>query len=380
MTPSYTVYLSGIYYTYKSMTDDKNMHEQAPTGIVSSTGKPGPEVRSDQRFYVNSSKYSADANQFQRKWDQTVRVQQKFERRPEALTRAASKSIISTDVLGHLLADEIHRKDVEVALPLAEYGMSDSWLVFLGRNASGRRAIASSEVEMEKTSEQIDLVQTSPLERLKEKAAEGFTFTTSIEPDQVDDLYDLWGSTFGWTSEQVDNFRQSIALEKQGNLEDRTIWFAGVEYGGKLIGASMGQKLVMKGEGDISLECVESTEWRKKPDSPGNGLTPSVLAGLHAQILESFGEKKPLIFAECNIFAGANSTGHKAGLQIPQREVAIGERVYKVPQILKQNVKIGDDVEVNAPYRDFVVESLTKEGIERYYTPLQRTEILSYFK
>lgn len=362
------------------MTDDKNMHEQAPTGIVSSTGKPGPEIRSDERFYVNSNKYAPEAAQFQRKWDQTVRVQQRFERRPEALTRAASKSIVSTEVLGHLLADETHKKDVEVALPLGEYGMGDSWLVFLGRNAPGRRTIASSEVEMEKTSEQIDLVRDSPLDRLKIKAAEGFTFTTSVEPEQVDDLFELWGSTFGWNREQIENFRQSIQKEKQGNPEDRTMWFAGVEYNGQLIGASMGQKLIMVGEGNVPLECVESTEWRKKPDTPGNGLTPSVLAGLHAQILDSFGEKTPLIFAECNIWSGANSTGHKAGLQIPQREVAIGESIYKVPQILKQNVKIGDDVEVNAPYRDFVVESLKREGIEKYYAPSQRAEILSYFK
>ncbi len=358
------------------MANNQDMSKE----IVSSTGQPGPQIRIDERFYVNSNLYADNAQRFQSKWDQAVRIQQKYESKAESLTRAASKSVVSTEVLGHLLSDEKRRQDVEVAFPLGDYGMNNSWMVFLGRNSVERPSIASSEIEIETTSEQIDLVSKSPIERLREKAAEGFTFTDTVKAEQLEDLYELWGTTFGWTREQIDNFRQNIVTEKKGQPEDRTMWFAGVEYDGRLIGASMGQKIIMPGEDGKPLECVESTEWRKKPNSPGNGLTPSVLAGLHAQILESFGdEKTPLIFAECNIWSGAGSTGHKAGLQVPQREVAIGETMYKVPQILRQNVKIGDEVQVTAPYRDFVVEVLRKEGIDKYYSPEQRREILSYF-
>lgn len=360
------------------MTDGINMgiEQGSQRGIVSSTGNPGPELRSDERFYVNATKYATDPEHFLKKWNQVVRIQERYKGK-EGTTRAVFKGIVSDSVFETALGDKGARKEIEVAVPLANFGMGNSWLVYLGHNDESREAIAPIDVSIEQTSEQTELVVKPPIERVRDAVQKGLTFTDEISPEHLSQLHDLWGETFGWEKAQIENLRND--LEKDKANSDRSIWFSGILHDGKLVGAAMGQKLGLVGEGDNTFDLVESTEWRKKEGTSQNGFMPAALAMLNAQILEStHGKQTPLIFAECNLASGANVTGHKAGFQVPGREVSIKDEAIKIPQILSQNVRIGDGVRVATAYRDFAFMALSNQAIGQYYDNQARAEMLSY--
>lgn len=338
--------------------------------IFSSTGDLGVHRRHSNRLYVVGSELSSDPQEFSTNYHRLIAIEEKH----PTITRGVFKGVVSNEVLSSILVQPDVHKDVEVVVPLAEYGMPDSSLVYLGHNSESRRSIVPVGDMVEATSEQVPLVGKSPYRRIAKVVEQGYKFKNSIEEEQADELFELWGKTFGWDKEQILGFIHRLKNERAVAPSNRSLWFSGiVNEEGRLIGASMAERQNLPGADDNKLPCVESTEWRVHPGYTGKRLMSPTITMLNAQILNDLGNDI-FIFAECNYIQGAHVTGHQAGFQLPSREVAEG---IEVPQILVQNVGIKDGSSLNGgKFRDFVFMQLKPEAIDRYYKPESRQQML----
>lgn len=349
--------------------------QKSPHEFVSSTGRPGASLRSDRRVYFNEQTYPTEADKFSSNLGRLLTMPDR-QTGEAARTRAVYKGIVSNDILTGVLADQNRKNDLEVLVPLADFGMPGASLAYFGHNADGRSPIVPKETMIEGTSEQVRLTDEEPLARIEATLSKGYKFIDTVKEGQVDSLYELWGKAFGWEKEQVEIFRKNLAQDALTAPSDRTIWFSGIEYEGQIVGATMGQKLDLPGENG-NLTCVESTEWSISKDHGKRGIMPAAISMLNAQVLTSLGDNPtPFIFAECNLESFANVVGHKAGLVIPER----GENGSQVPQILVQNVSIGDNVEAARPYRDFAFMYMTPKAIETYYNGDARGKMMAYLR
>ncbi len=410
LTRDYAAHILIFCQCYTSyMTDNVTMHENrtAPKGaqnfrspsrdINQPVGQIGVDASSDfystaprigfkvnasyERAYVLGNRYSDNPEEVLTNWDRVQKIQDK---RGERTTRSVFRGIVSSEVMEAIVKNPSVKDQVEAAVPLGEYGMNNSYLVSLGNNHVERTAYAPPADMKETTSEQLDMVNRSPLSSVEDKVRDGLTFTNSIKPEQVDKLYALWGKTFNWTREEVEGFRLTLQKELDDPSGKRHNWFTGVEdANGELMGAALAVGMELPGEDGKNLKYIESSEWRRDPDAPSNinGIMPGTLAVLNAQILESFGEgDHPFIWAETNIPGGAHVSGHRGGLQIPSRDIRIGQADVQIPQVIVQNVEVGDGLEINTRYRDFAFMRLSPQTIQMYYDKQTRQKILSYVK
>lgn len=339
--------------------------------IFSSTGELGASRRQDNRLYVNAREACSDPEALGDVFQRMLDIQG---RHPEQVGRVVYRGVVSDNVLSYLVSDPGLNSNLEVALPLREFSGDNSWLIYLANNRSGRDRIVGQEVMIWDSFDQKDDV-TPPVDRVgairshSEYAGLGsfntpYRFLTEIPEEAVDEVHELWGSTFGWQRDQA----LSLSGRLNTQASDRDVWFSAISHRGKIVSLAMAEmRPIPSFNGALNL--VESTEWRTKNGFEGKGLMTATVTALNAQILRDLQDSPnglPLIYAECNFQSRSDRVGHGAGFRIPERFAA----GYLVPQILVQNVGVRDGHELEGKLRDFTFMYLPAEVIRDSYSPL----------
>lgn len=344
--------------------------------IFSSTGRLGVSRRQYERLYVNGTHYSTDPVEVERNFRRLLEI---AERHPQKIGRSIFRGLVNEDVLRHLSNNGL-QPYLEAVLPVSEFTGDNSWLVYLTNNKLGRELIVPREVMISETSAQKSEVA-PPLERIQSIIEQGYTFVNHIPKDQVDQVYGLWGETFGWERYEVDNLRVRLIAgsnKTPSQKAQKEVWFSAVCDNGTIIGAAMAERLPIP-SAESRLDLVESTEWRTRDEYAGNGLITATVAALNAQILSDLQDNPnglPLIYAECNFQSRSDRAGHGAGFRIPERTEG-----YSAPQILVQNVMVRDGQPVpEGRLRDFTFMYLPVESIQKHYNPTQVNSITQMIK
>lgn len=332
--------------------------------IISSTGNLGLHPRGDNRLYCNWRHEPITS---------ALKVSaffRRLEKINEVFYPGGSVAIEGRRDVWRGLVEERVAKDliissnngnnsskVETAFPIRE----NLWYLVAARNDSERKYLRPLEEIVEGARQNIRPFN-SPLEIIRKVISEDYSFITTILPEDKktkQELFQLWGETFGWDLEQISNFCTRLSTEDN---ENRTVWFSGIKNtDGKLIAAAMAELLLLKGHNGEDIEIVESTEWR----SEKKDYAKAVIDQLHVQVLHSYDDA--IIIAECNYHRGAHRAAQKSGMISP--DVFVND--MQVSQVLEQNVTVNDG---NSPkgLRDFVVYVLPKDAIPEK----EREEIL----
>ncbi|MBU1000053.1 hypothetical protein KKE78_01475 [Patescibacteria group bacterium] len=333
--------------------------------IFSSTGRLGVSRRPYDRIYVNGI-YSSDPNEFEENFQRLIAIGRRHQRKS---SRNLFRGLVSETVMQHISTNGLNSY-LEVALPVNEFIDDNSWFVYLADNSPGRELIVPREVMMKAVSKQREEI-ISPIERIRSVLQQGYTFIDRIHEDQVNQVYSLWGETFGWKRYQVDNLRRRLDANQYDSRSRRDVWFAAIKYDRTIIGAAMAELLSIPAAYG-QLDLVESTEWRTRDGYTGNGFMTATVAVLNAQILSDLQRRRnnisPLIYAECNFQSRSDRVGHGAGFCIPERTNA--------PQILVQNALVRDGQLVEeGKLRDFTFMYLSIEAMHEHYDFMQTEAI-----
>lgn len=336
--------------------------------IFSSTGGLGISCRQDGRLYKNAEVVFGDHKEVEEDFCRLVTM---GEEEP-GVSRAVWRGVVEGDSAVHIFNNELYKSKVEVALPLADFTGDPSWFIVMAKNEPGREQIVATDVMICETEKQREVTR-SPVERVGEVLGkEGYSFVNYISEDQVDQVHDLWGETFGWKRQEVDNLRRRLDEANEGDNTQRDVWFSAVTDNGKIVSAAMAEGLTFPTASGGGLKLVESTEWKTKDEYAGKGLMIATLAMLNAQILADSQENTdglPLVYAECNFQSRADRAGYGAGFGVPPRSEA--------PQILIQNVGVVDGAQVEkGKLRDFTFMRLPKDVIEKDYNSGQRRAMI----
>lgn len=334
--------------------------------IFSSTGRLGVSRRQYERLYVNGSHYSSDPIELEWNFRRLTAI---GERQQQKIGRSIFRGLVNETVMQHILNNGL-QPHLEVALPVTEFTGDNSWLVYMANNRFGRELIVPREVMMKETNAYKREI-TSPLKRVKSITEQGYTFVNYIPEDQVDQVYALWGETFGWKLHEVDNLRKRLITGSKNSSSQKDVWFSAIRDNGTIISVAMAERLTIP-TACGQLDLVENTEWRTRDEYAGKGLMTVTLAVLNAQILSDFQGNTnglPLIYAECNFQSRSDRTGYGAGYRIPGRANAA--------QILVQNVLVRDGQPVEeGKLRDFTFMYLPVETIRTHYNPRQTEAIM----
>lgn len=333
--------------------------------IFSSTGSLGVSRRQYDRLYVNGTRASDNPEEVEQNFGRLMAI---GNRHPERISRSVFRGVVSHDVVQHVLNNGLH-ESVEVALPLADFTDDSSWLIYMANNRPGRDQIVPTDIMIRETENQNEVI-TSPVERVREVLGRGYSFVDCIPEHQVDQIHALWGETFGWERQEVDNLRRRLNAANDGNQTQRDVWFSAVRDNGTIISVAMAERLTIPAANG-QLNLVESTEWRTRDEYAGQGLMTATLAMLNAQILADFQgnpDALPLVYAECNFQSRSDRAGYGAGFRIPSRS----QEGYPAPQILTQNVLVRDGAQVEeGRLRDFTFMYLPRNVIQTDYDPVQ---------
>ncbi|HUD44671.1 MAG TPA: hypothetical protein VMR41_03970 [Patescibacteria group bacterium] len=253
------------------------------------------------------------------------------------------------------------------ALPLSDFTKDNSLLVYLGNNQPDRVQLNPTQTMINNTTEY--RFNSLPLiDRLKGLQTNGFAFSDHFSSDQIDQLYSLWGITFGWNIDEIASFQRRLLGEISSHPDKRSVWFSSIQKDDKIVGAAMAELLTIPTL-TSELDLVESTEWRTLEGYGGNGVMTATVALLNAQVLkERASTDLPLIYAECNYSSRSDLAANGAYFTVPSRSATDS------PQILRQHVGVNDGYE--GRLRDFVIMHLPKEAINYAYNPFQVNKML----
>lgn len=327
--------------------------------IFSSTGNLGVSRRQYERLYVNGTEYLDDVDIFNRNYTRLTSIGNRFEQK---IGRSVFRGVVGPEIM-NAIGESQFLHNLEVALPLAEYGERDSWLVYLAQNRPDRKYIEPLEKMIMNTDYERGSCR-SVKDCIDRVVEQGYQVIDRFEEDQIDDIFNLWGPTFGWNRQEVSNLKNRLANVDSANPD---VWFAGASHNGRIISCAMAERLSIPSRNG-SLELVESTEWRTHEDYFGNGLMSGVVAALNANIVSDLRdlENPPLIYAECNFQSRSDRVGNAAGFAVPGRNTD----GYYAPQILEQNVLVNDGCEIpEGKYRDFTFMHLPVTTIQSEYIP-----------
>ena len=331
-----------------------------PETIFSSTGRLGVSRRQYDRLYVNGTHYSTNPGEVENNFRRLTEI---ADRHPQRISRSIFRGLVSEAVIEHISNNGLHPY-LEVAVPVAEFTGDNSWFVYMANNRLGRELIVPREVMVEETNMQKREV-ISPLERVRSITKQGYSFVRHIPEDQVNQIHALWGKTFGWERDEVDNLRRRLITCAHSSPTQRDVWFSAIRNNGTIISVAMAERLSIPSASG-RLDLVESTEWRTRDEYFGRGLMTATLTALNAQILSDFQENPnglPFLYAECNFQSRSDRAGHGAGFSIPQRTGR-----YSAPQILVQNVLVRDGKPIEeGRLRDFTFMYLPVEMIRNHY-------------
>ena len=177
---------------------------------------------------------------------------------------------------------------------------------------------------------------------------EEFSMISAVDTS-AEELNELWGKTFKWDRAGCESFLESVEKQKVLASADRTRWFSGViDSREKLVSCAMAERLDIPSKLG-SLALIENTEWSTSKQHRGQGLNTFVVRDLNKQIELDLANVNHITFAECNVSSGAHKVAFKSGFKYSS--ILIGN--FLVPQILLQNVAVGDGSTNSDRYRDF---------------------------
>lgn len=321
-----------------------NEQEQAGEEFFSSTGDPGTSVRQDERLYHNAEVFYDNVDELACRWQALLQEAESIE--DVLISRTVLRGIVASDVVTEFMETE-YGVALEVAHDIGDQE-AGSWLIYLGQNAETRTALTSQDVMINATT---DLP--TPTTCLNSEHV-----VRTVAPDIEPQLFELWSTTFGWETEDMQGFLAQLEQQPQAHPHERAVWFSGVVLGQTLVAAAMAERIDLPSRsGQVSL--IESTEWRRRQHDPfaHQGYMCRALVGLNRQIAADTATyaTPPLVYAECNFTSRSDLVGARAGFQIPDRAYA--------PQILPQNVTVNDEI-ATAGLRDFTFMYLPADILE----------------
>lgn len=325
---------------------------------VSSTGSLGASFRSDERAYLNFPEAVNANNQDDFRDAMQDYLFSSYEDGPDEVTRSVVRAVVDSSAAQELLMDEDTAVYVEaaVALPSDESDESGEHVLYFARNRGSRAPSATSAADIKRVLRQAPaMVEASSRNKRQPLNANEYSLTNTIQdPEQ---LFALWGNSFGWTQEGCEEFAAAIRHQQDLRPEDRQVWFKGLERRGQLVSSAMAERLDMPSKFG-SIAFIEHTEWSATEELRGKGLGRTVVGALSETLHEDLAAIRRLVYAECNITSGAHVVALHAGFSVPEVESATG----RVGQVLHHNVRIGDGYEPVGGYRSFafVVAAGTK--------------------
>lgn len=353
--------------------------EDAEVGEVSSVGTQGIEARSFGRYYFNSPGGIQDRYDTLR---QSLRIAQSVIERgrsiggngEESATRCVGRFLIRESVMEEIARDEELGDRVEVVIPTSMNIHNEQvWLAMLALNHPGRRSILPQEEMIRQVNLDREYPHQSPLAQIMNLQSEGYTFIDQLD-GRSDEVAALWGPAFDWTTEGVVSRARTIESQRLLRPEDRASWFAGlVNPEGRLVAAAVAERLDMPTGFSGPLPIIELSEWRRVDDAGRSGLMAADNAYLIAQVLHdlSMSHIRPVLFAETNFMSRAHRVGFASGMDVPLFH--LGNR--GVPQILEQNVAVGDG-HLPPGLRDFTVMYVPDVAVRDLYSEGHRVAIL----
>lgn len=335
------------------------MNQERVENIFSSTGGLGVSRRQNQRLYVNGNNFADNPGEVITNFGRLMEIRQS---NPQKIGRCVYRTVASNQVVEEIVRNG-QRQHLEVALPISEFTNDDSWLVYMANNDPSRSRIVPQERMIEATSESRE-ISISPETRIRNLRNEGMEFITRFGENEINDIYELWSETFGWTRQEIRNLSHRLGKDN--------VWFSAAVDQGRIVSLAMAERLTIPASGG-NLELVESTEWRTRQGHNGRGSLTAVLAALNSQILEAL-PQVPLIYAECNFQSRSDRAGRGAGFEIPRRD----SQGLPAPQILVQNVNVGDgQVVPEGKLRDSTFMYLPSEAIRTHYHREARRAIIN---
>ncbi len=332
--------------------------------FLTSTGNLGLERRSYNRWYLNWGLGSVKSEFLIRQYQRARLI---IKDNPDA--RCVARLIMSSEALMDISDPKI-QACIEAVIPLYKY--PENWMVMVGIN--GRNRLSSLSIDEAVRQTENLLSKQSPEERVKAVLNEGFVFFDNFNPTWLEQIYMLWADTFGWDKEkhEVENLLFRLNCDMTKAPRDRNIWMSGLidPLRRQIVSLAMAEKLLMPIIGENSLSIVESTEWVTHPDYLRNGYMAANISFLTAQVMRDLRDTDPLIIAETNFQSQAFRAGVASGLSVPPRQIG---NLF-VPQVLRQNVGIGDGN--GTGLRDFIMMYLSRPDQQKYYSPAQIKNIL----
>lgn len=334
--------------------------------IVTSTGVMGIDMaRSGDRGYANipGIRHASYVNRLTR-W-----AQQAHDRLEPS--RLVGRVIIPQSEIPQL---DLHSQNhLEAAIPIP---FSDGEMLLMatfGLNRSTRTISAERKAAIIQKTTEMGVPDKTPEQRVTAKRNDGYTFHAGrISPEIFDEVYQDWAHAFGWTKQNLLALQHRLVFEQLKSPPERGLWFTALLKEGQVKGLAMAERLDIPTEkGPVS--AIELTEWFIFPPERGNGSGPSMVSHCITQVLEDmqYVDHPMSVFAEVNFLANAHFVANRAGLEVPPRDY----QGVKVPQVLVQNLEVGDDIEVSG-YRDFVVVYLPPLNRDKYYNAEARQVIL----
>lgn len=347
------------------------LNNEIRSQIVTSTGELGLNERSYDRLYWNwPNGIISDVSVLERAFRRMV-VAGELRGKTRNIFRAPVDQKVMQGVLNSSL-----RNYIEVAFPLPkEISQDGIWLLSVAKNQPSRQSLVPVDVIVYATSHyENSLVSIN--ERLQSVMSQGFVIQNRIFPHQIEQVFDLWRETFGWTKEEVVKLSEQLDIENSLEPFTRSVWFTALEKEGEVITAAMAERLSLPLAQEQRVELVESTEWRTKPGWERQGLMTATVAHLNCQILCNLNHNRqihPLIFAETNFNSRSDLAASGAGMVVPKRQMPVDS--FMIPQVLVQNVEVGDGRGAKG-LRDFIYVYLPQDAINNFYPQREVEDVL----
>lgn len=287
--------------------------------------------------------------------------------------RFVGRFLLTEDQLHEALSEsEFLRDSIEAIVPVGVIDNNPYWMAMWGINAVDRQPLVSPERMIYETDSHIRPIK-NPSERILSLHNEGFHFIHHLQDFLKPQIQELWGPIFGWSQSDIDNLGERLNSQHDLAPRDKSVWFSALHRGPEIIAMATAERLNLPLGNNISVPVIESTEWCTRPEWQQNGMMAGTVAYLHGQILEDLSSlhPQPIIVAETNFMTRADLVGNAVGMQVPPRNL----NGFFVPQILRQNVGIGDGI-TDDELRDFTMMYLPRESIDRFYSSEQREAML----